>query len=282
MTRGLGHGFGLRTKHYPELLASGSPVPCVEAITENFLGRGGRPAALLERVRRDADVLLHGVSLSIGGTDPLREGYLVELRTLADAIGARVVSDHLCFGSFGGHQGHDLWPMPYTEDALDHLVERVSRTQDVLGRRIALENPSSYVEWSESSIPEHELLVALTDRADCDLLLDLNNVVVSAHNHGFDARAYVESLPIGRVVQYHLAGHSRREGYLFDDHGSAVPPEVWDLYEVAVARFGDVACIVEWDENVPTLEALSVETEKARDAAARVVGARRIGCAKVA
>ena len=148
MTLGLGHGFGLRTKHYPELLASGAPAPCVEAITENFLGRGGRPAAVLERVRRDSEVVLHGVSLSIGGTDPLATDYLDALRELAVEIDAAVVSDHLCFGTFGGHHGHDLWPMPCTEEALDHLVDRVGRVQDRLRRRIALENPSSYVEWT--------------------------------------------------------------------------------------------------------------------------------------
>ncbi len=269
MTPRLGHGFGLRTKHYPDLLSGGAPVPCVEAITENVLGRGGRPAAVLERVRRDAEIVLHGVSLSIGGTDPLPETYLDALRELADRFEVKVVSDHLCFGTFGGHHGHDLWPMPYTEEALDHLVERVLRVQDRLGRRIALENPSSYVAWTASSIPEHELLAALALRADCLLLLDVNNVVVSAHNHGFDARAYVEAIPASRVAQIHLAGHSVRDGYLFDDHGSRVPQGVWELYELAVDRFGDVTTIVEWDENVPSLAELTAEASMARVVAAR-------------
>lgn len=266
--RALGHGFGLRTKHYPELLEGGAPVPCVEAITENFLERGGRPAAVLERVRRDAEVLLHGVSLSIGGLDPLPMAYLRALRELAERFEVKVVSDHLCFGGFGGHLGHDLWPLPCTEEALEHVASRVRIVQDLLGRRIALENPSSYVAWAASSIPEQEFLAELTRRADCDVLLDLNNVVVSAHNVGFDPVAYVDGIPVGRVAQFHLAGHSRREGYLFDDHSGRVPPEVWALYQHAVVRFGDVACIVEWDEGVPPLGDLVREARAARAAAA--------------
>lgn len=268
------HGFGLRTKHYPHLLANGAPVPCVEAITENFLDRGGRPAAVLERVRRDSEVVLHGVSLSIGGTDALPLSYLDAVRELAGRVEATVVSDHLCFGTFGGHRGHDLWPMPYTEEALGHLVERIGRVQDRLGRRIALENPSSYVEWTASTIPEWELLAALAERADCQLLLDVNNVVVSAHNHGFDPLRYVYALPVDRVVQLHLAGHSQRHGYLFDDHGSAVPPSVWELYQAVVARFGDVRCIVEWDENVPSLEELTAEVQKSEAIAAEILSLR--------
>ncbi|MBS2014580.1 MAG: DUF692 domain-containing protein [Deltaproteobacteria bacterium] len=270
MSTFLGHGYGLRARHYPDLLEApaGLGVPCVEAITENFLGRGGRPAAILERARSEAEVVLHGVSLSIGSTDPLRLAYLDALRELAERVQAKVVSDHLCFGSVGGRFGHDLWPMPLTEEALDHVVERVSRVQERLGRRIALENPSSYLEWAASTIPEEEFLSEVVRRADSLVLLDLNNVYVSARNHGFDPLRYIEAIPRGRVAQFHLAGHSARDGYLFDDHGAAVSDPVWELYERAVRRFGDVTCIVEWDSNVPELHQLVAEAARARRRAA--------------
>jgi uncharacterized protein len=267
----LGHGFGLRTKHYPELLAAGAPAPCVEVVTENFLGRGGRPAAVLERVRQDSEVVLHGVSLSIGGIDPLDDAYLGALRELADRIDARVVSDHACFGGFGGHRGHDLWPLPFTEEAVSHVASRVRRVQDLLGRRIALENVSSYLSWSSSAMTEWAFLTEVAERADCHLLLDVNNVQVSAHNHGFDPVAYLEGLPRERIAQIHLAGHSERDGYLFDDHGSRVPDVVWALYERAVRMFGDVTSIVEWDENVPSLDRLREEAERARRVASEAL-----------
>lgn len=271
MSRSLGHGIGLRTKHYRELLERGSPVPCVEAITENFIGRGGRPRALLERVRRDAHVLLHGVSLSIGSTDPLRLDYVDALAELAREIDARVVSDHLCYASVAGHYGHDLWPVPLTEEALEHVVARVGRVQDRLRRRIALENPSTYVAWTASTIPEEEFLAEVARRAGCDLLLDLNNVHVSATNHAFDPRRYIETLPRDRVVQFHVAGHSVLPGgLLFDDHGSHVDGGVWALHRAAVERFGDVTCIVEWDDRIPTLDVLVAEAARARASVAEV------------
>ena len=213
-------------------------VDFVEAVTENFLGRGGRPRAVLERVRRDVPVALHGVSLSIGGVSPLNRDYLHALRALCDEISPAVVSDHLCFGTWGRHYGHDLWPLPYTDEALAHVVARVATVQDVLGRRLALENVSSYVTFADSQLSEWEFLSQVARRADCDLLLDINNVYVSAYNHGFTAERYIDAIPIDRVAQFHLAGHRDEGAYLLDDHGSVVPPPVWALHRRAVSRFG--------------------------------------------
>jgi uncharacterized protein (UPF0276 family) len=239
-------------------------VDVVEAVTENFLGRGGRPRAVLERVRRDVPVALHGVSLSIGGVSPLNGEYLRALRGLCDSIAPAIVSDHLCFGTWGAHYGHDLWPLPYTEEALAHVVGRVAEVQDRLGRRLALENVSSYVAFADSQLAEWDFLSEVARRADCDVLLDINNVYVSARNHGFDPAAYIEAIPIERVAQFHLAGHSDQGTHLLDDHGSQVPPPVWALHQIAVVRFGHVPTIVEWDEDVPSVETLTAEVTKAR------------------
>ena len=260
-----GHGFGLRVPHYPAIIEGGARgVDFVEAVTENFLGRGGRPRAVLERVRRDVPVALHGVSLSIGGVSPLNRDYLHALRALCDEISPAVVSDHLCFGTWGPHYGHDLWPLPYTEEALAHVVARVATVQDVLGRRLALENVSSYVTFADSQLSEWEFLSQVAHRADCYLLLDINNVYVSAYNHDFAAERYIDAIPTDRVAQFHLAGHRDQGAYLLDDHGSMVPPPVWALHRRAVSRFGPTPTIIEWDENVPSLDVLAAEVEKAR------------------
>lgn len=260
-----GHGFGLRVPHYAALIEHGvRGVDLVEAVTENFLGRGGRPRAVLERVRRDVPVALHGVSLSVGGTSPLNERYVEDLRALCAEIEPAIVSDHLCFGTFGRHYGHDLWPLPYTEEAVAHVAERVARVQDRLGRRLALENVSSYARYADNQLTEWEFLDAVTRRADCDILLDLNNVYVSARNLGFSAEHYLDVVPPNRIAQFHLAGHSDMGSHLLDDHGSAVPPPVWALHRRAVRRFGAAPTIIEWDENVPTLDRLELEVEDAR------------------
>ncbi|HEX2669823.1 MAG TPA: DUF692 domain-containing protein, partial [Polyangiaceae bacterium] len=215
-------GFGLRAQHYEAILSRGLHADIAEAISENFMGRGGRAFSVLERVRSDMPVALHGVSLSVGGVDPLSETYLTELAELATRIAAFSVSDHLCFGSFGGHYAHDLWPLPYTEEALAHVVERVKRVQDRLGRQLLLENVSSYVEYRASTLTEWEFIAEVASRADAAILLDLNNVFVSAKNHDFSAEKYLEALPRARVRQIHLAGHSDAGAYLFDDHGCPV------------------------------------------------------------
>lgn len=257
-------GFGLRALHYDEILSRRLRADFAEAISENFLERGGRAFSVLERVRADMPIALHGVSLSIGGIDPLSDAYLTKLGELSARIGAFSISDHLCFGSFGGHYAHDLWPLPYTEEALGHVVERVQRVQDRLGRQLMLENVSSYVQYRASTLDEWEFLAEVVTRADAGILLDLNNVFVSAMNHGFSAEMYLRALPKDRVRQIHLAGHSDAGDYLFDDHGSPVSPEVWRLYEQAIALFGALPTIVEWDEQLPELSVLEAEAERAR------------------
>jgi uncharacterized protein len=260
-------GFGLRVQHYDVILREGVRANLVEATSENFMGRGGRAFDVLERVRKDTPIALHGVSLSIGGLDPVSPSYLRELGELARRIEALSVSDHLCFGTFGGHYAHDLWPLPYTEEALLHVVERVQRVQDFLGRQLLLENVSSYVEYRSSTLSEWEFLSEVVTRADARILLDVNNVFVSAANHGFSALEYVRGLPAERVRQIHLAGHSQASGYLLDDHGSPVAEPVWQLYEEAIDHFGPVPTIIEWDERVPELAVLEAEAERAQNRA---------------
>lgn len=258
------HGFGLRVQHYAELLERGARADVCEALTENFMGRGGRPPAVLERLRRDLPITLHGVSLSIGAVDAIPEGYLEELAALCRRFEPLMVSDHVCFASVAGQRAYDLWPLPYTEEALDHVVNRVDFVQARLGRRLCLENVSSYVEYRASAMTECEFLAELCRRADCQLLLDVNNVFVSARNHGFAAEAFIDALPTSSVAQFHLAGHADLGTHLLDDHGSPVSDPVWRLYVHARRRFGPRPTIVEWDENVPSLQRLEQECERAR------------------
>ena len=264
MTPHLGHGIGLRTKHYPQLLDGTLRADWFEVISENFMIDGGRPLAVLERTREIAPVVLHGVSLSLGSVDPLNEGYLQRLRALAQRIEPAWISDHLCWGSLGGRHAHDLLPLPFTEEAVRHVAERVARVQDVLGRRILVENVSSYVAFAHSTMPEWEFVAAIAERADCGILLDVNNVHVSARNHGFAAERYVEGVPAERVGQIHLAGHSDLGTHLLDTHDGPVVDDVWRLYERVVARCGAVATLVEWDDHVPVADVVLAEAERAR------------------
>ena len=262
----LGHGIGLRPKHYGRFLAEAPPVDWVEAISENFLAPGGRPYAVLEKVRRDVPVVLHGVSLGIGSVDALDQRLLRGLRALADRVEPAYVSDHLCWGRHGGRYAHDLLPLPYTEEALAHVVSRVRQVQDALGRQILLENVSSYVAYASSSMPEWEFLARIAAEADCGILLDVNNVYVSARNQGFDPDAYLAGIPADRVGQFHLAGHSDHGTYLLDTHDAPVTDAVWQLYRSALGRFGRAPALVEWDDHVPELERLVEESERARAA----------------
>ena len=268
----LGHGVGLRPRHFGRWLSERPRVDWIEATSENYLGFGGRPYAVLEKVRADLPVVLHGVSLSIGATEPLDDRYLASLQRLVERIEPRLVTDHLCWGRHGGRYVHDLWPLPYTEEALAHVVERIARVQERLGRQIALENVSSYVAYRDSTMAEWEFLAAVAERADCGILLDVNNVHVSAHNHGFDPHAYLAHLPADRVVQIHLAGHEDKGTYLLDSHDAAVPEPVWNLYREAVARFGRVPTLVEWDDRIPELEVLVGESREAAAIETEVLG----------
>jgi uncharacterized protein (UPF0276 family) len=269
----LGHGVGLRAQHFSRVLDGTARVDWFEAISENFMIRGGRPLAVLERARAQAPLALHGVSLSLGSTDPLNETYLGELRALVDRFAPALVSDHLCWGSIGGHYAHDLLPLPYTEEALAHVVERTRRVQERLGRRILLENVSTYLTFTHSVMPEWEFLAEVAERADCGILLDVNNVYVSSVNHGFDPAAYVMALPADRIGQIHLAGHSDRGTHLLDTHDGPVVPAVWDLYRLAVRRFGPVSTLVEWDDRIPEWDVLCAEAERARTVEAEVTAA---------
>jgi uncharacterized protein (UPF0276 family) len=260
----LGHGVGLRTQHYPQVMDGSARADWCEAISENFMVRGGRPLAVLVRARAQAPVVLHGVSLSLGSTDPLNAAYLDELAALAHRIEPAWISDHLCWGSVGGHYAHDLLPLPFTEEALAHVARRVEMVQERLGRRILVENVSSYLTFTHATIPEWEFLATLAARADCGILLDVNNVYVSACNHGFDPAAYLAAMPAARVGQIHLAGHTDEGTHLLDTHVGPVPAPVWDLYRQALARCGRVSTLVEWDEEVPAFEVLAAEAAHAR------------------
>ena len=260
----LGFGAGLRAEHYPDVLEDPGPIEWFEALTENYFETGGRPLAILESLRRDRAVALHGVALSIGGVDPLDAHYLERLDALVRRVEPAIVSDHLCFSSVGGRQLYDLLPLPLTEECLEHVAQRVSRVQDRLGRRILLENPSSYVGWESSTIPEAEFLGALAQRADCGLLLDVNNVYVSCRNMALDPYAYIAALPSDRVGQIHLAGFEPRGEFLFDTHSRPVSPEVWALYAFAKAQIGSRSTMVEWDADIPSYERLCQEVAEAR------------------
>lgn len=259
----LGHGIGLRTKHFAEFLADVPKVDWVEVVTENFMADGGRPLAVLEKVRRDMPVVLHGVSLSIGSTDPLSERYLALLERLVARIDPAMVTDHLCWGSHGNRYLHDLFPLPYTDESLAHVVSRVEAVQERLGRRLLLENPSSYVAFADSTMTEWDFLSELARRADCGILLDINNVYVSARNFGFNALDYLSGIAPDRVGQFHLAGHSDKGRYLLDTHDEAVPPSVWELYRVALRRFGQVPSLVEWDDHIPPLDEVVAQSRRA-------------------
>jgi len=264
-----GFGLGLRPCHYDAILAGPQPIDWLEVITENYLVPGGKPLHYLERIRERFPVVMHGVSLSVGGTDPLDSGYLNDVRALASRIEPHWISDHLCWTGVEGQNLHDLLPLPYTEEALAWVVARVGQVQDALGRKILLENVSSYLTFHASELSEWEFLREVAQRADCDILLDINNVYVSSVNHGFDAVEYLRALPRPRVRQFHLAGHSDRGGHLIDTHDHPVIQPVWDLYAQALLLFGDVPTMIERDDNIPELPELLAELDMARAIAAR-------------
>jgi uncharacterized protein len=259
----LGVGVGLRTTHFGHILSQKPAVDWFEVLSENFMDTGGRPLYVLDQVAERYPIALHGVSLSIGSTDPLDREYLRKLKSLAQRTQAHWVSDHLCWTGVAGRNVHDLLPMPYTEEALRHTTERVRAVSEILERPLVLENPSSYVEFAASSMPEWEFLARLAEDADCGLLLDVNNVYVSAFNHRFDARTYIDAIPRDRVVQYHLAGHTNKGTHIIDTHSDHAVPGVWELYRRSVARTGLVATLYEWDDDIPSFEVVHAEALKA-------------------
>lgn len=260
----LGFGLGLRPDHYQDILSGQPAVDWFEIVSENYMVPGGRPLHFLDRIRERYPLVMHGVSLSIGSTDPLDMNYLRELKALAQRVQPRWISDHLCWTGVDGVNLHDLMPLPYTDEALMHVARRVRDVQDFLGRRLVLENVSSYVTYTHSQMQEWEFLAALTAEADCELLLDVNNVYVSSVNHGFDAASFLAAIPAHRVRQMHLAGHQRQGDILIDTHDQPVPDGVWDLYRNAVDRFPGVATMIERDGNIPALAELVAELDHAR------------------
>jgi len=260
----LGIGIGLRTVHFGHILENHPKIDWFEVLSENFLDTEGRPLHVLDQVAERYPVALHGVSLGIGNTDPLDREYLRKLKALAKRTRAHWVSDHLCWTGIAGRNVHDLLPMPYTEEALVHTIARVKAVSEILERPLVIENPSSYVEFAASSMPEWEFLARLGEDADCGLLLDVNNVYVSSFNHSFDPRTYVDAIPADRVVQFHVAGHTNKGTHILDTHSDFALQEVWELYRRAYARTGPTATLSEWDEDIPEFDVVHAEAQKAR------------------
>lgn len=264
-----GFGLGLRPVHYQDFLTRTVPVDFVEVISENFMVEGGRPLHMLDQMRERHPVILHGVSMSIGNPDGLDRDYLARLRRLADRVDPLWVSDHLCWTGTGGFNSHDLLPLPYSEESLTAVCANVAQAQDALGRPLLIENPSSYVTFRASEMSEWDFLAELSRRSGCELLLDVNNIFVSASNHGFDARTYLDAVPFERVRQIHLAGHSQGKTMLIDTHDHPVPDPVWALYDEACRRAGPVATMIERDDDIPPLDDLLAELDIARNRAAQ-------------
>ena len=261
----LGLGVGLRTTHFKYILDNEPDIDWFEIISENFMDSQGRPRYVLDQIARKYPIVMHGVSMSIGSTDDLNMPYLGKLKQLADDINARWVSDHVCWTGVAGVNAHDLLPIPYNEQSLKHVVERIRIVQDVLERPLVLENPSSYVTFDDSTMSEWEFIARMAEQADCGLLLDVNNVYVSCFNHDWDPVEFIRSIPSERVVQFHLAGHTNYETHLIDTHDHPVIQSVWELYQLAHQLTGGVSTLLEWDANIPEFQVLQAEVNKARN-----------------
>jgi uncharacterized protein (UPF0276 family) len=264
----LGFGLGLRPKHYPYIFEHQPKVDWFEVISENFMDTDGKPKRNLARIKELYPIVMHGVSMSIGNVDPLNSEYLKKLKALIDWVNPVWISDHLCWTGVAHQNTHDLLPLPYTDESLKHIVQRIKQVQDRLGRRISLENPSTYLEFKHSTIPEAEFIAAMAKEADCYLLLDVNNVYVTCFNHRLDPQKYLDALPLDRVLQIHLSGHSNKEHYIVDTHDDHVIDEVWNLYKYVLNRAGRVPnTMVEWDDHIPEFPVLYTELSKAKEAA---------------
>lgn len=259
-----GFGIGLRPNHYQDIVDTRPLVDWFEIISEDFMIDGGSPLYYLDQIRAQYPMAMHGVSLSIGSCDPLDQDYLQKLKLLADRIEPMWVSDHLCWTGVNGVNMHDLMPLPYTQECIDHVVQRVQQVQDYLNQQILLENVSSYVDYRQSEMTEWEFLTAIAEKADCLILLDINNVFVNAFNHQFNSIDYLNHLPKNRVKQFHLAGHDHCQTHIIDTHSRSIINSVWDLYEEAVKRFGAVATLVERDANIPSIPELLTELDQAK------------------
>ncbi len=260
----LGFGVGLRTKHYNHILKNWPQVDWFEIISENYMVDGGRPLFILDQILAHYPVVMHGVSLSIGTTDPLNKDYLKKLKKLIGRVQPKWVSDHLCWTGAKGHNLHDLLPLPYNEETIHHVAGRIQQVQDFLGRQILIENVSSYMEFCNSTMPEWAFLKAVVEESDCKILLDINNIYVSSVNHNFNPIDYLEGIPVNRVIQFHLAGHSDMKTHLLDTHDHPVKNDVWELYRYALNRFGSVSTMIERDDAIPPFPKLMTELEIAK------------------
>jgi len=272
----LGFGLGLRTEHYPHIIEQKPNVDWFEILTENYMVAGGKPLDYLDKIRNDYPIVMHGVSLSIGSTDRLDTRYLKNFKQLIQRVQPEWVSDHLCWTGVNGTNSHDLLPLPYNEETIAHVVQRVQQVQDFLGRRILLENLSSYVTYKDSEMSEWEFFNEIARRSDCHILLDINNIFVSAHNHQFNPVDYINGIDDDRVMQFHLAGHSYNGDMIIDTHDHAVCDPVWALYETALKRFGAVSTMIERDDNIPPFAQLRNELAIAEDIAARTLSAEAL------
>ncbi|MBS0287955.1 MAG: DUF692 domain-containing protein [Proteobacteria bacterium] len=266
----LGFGLGLRTDHYTDILETKPAIDWFEILTENYLVPGGKPLYYLDKIKEHYPIVMHGVSMSIGSTDPLNMDYLKQVKDLADRVQAKWVSDHLCWTGVQHKNMHDLLPLPYTEEALKHVVNNIKIVQDFLGRQLLIENPSTYLCFSSSTMTEWEFIGEMVAQADCLLLLDINNIYVSAFNHGFSAQEYLNAIPKNRVQQFHLAGHTNNGDHIIDTHDHPVIDSVWDLYAQALKLYGPVSTMIERDDHIPALPVLLKELDHAKKIAQSV------------
>ena len=273
MNASLGFGLGLRVPHFEHVLKHKPPVDWFEVLSENYMVAGGKPRYYLHKIREHYPMVMHGVSLSIGSTDPLDYDYLKKLKTLANEVQPEWISDHLCWTKCHQVNSHDLLPLPYNEETVQHVAARISQVQEFLGRRLLMENLSSYLTYNASEMTEWDFLTAIAEQADCLILLDINNIYVSACNHGFRGETYLDAISPERVQQFHLAGHTHQGDFLIDTHDQPVPDPVWDLYATALRRFGSVATMIERDDNIPPFDELLTELGQARMLAHKTLAA---------
>lgn len=260
-----GIGIGLRSCHYQDILQQWPDIAWLEILSDNYLVQGGPVLDNLLRICEHYPVAMHSVGMSLGSTDPINFDYLHKLRELAQLVKPAIISDHLCWVSQQQQYHHELLPLPYTEEAIQHVAGRIQTIQDFFGQQLVIENASSYLTYTDSQMSEWEFLAAIAEQADCFILLDINNIYVSSQNHGFDPYHYINALDSKRIAQFHLAGYEQQDNYLLDSHGAAVYPPVWQLYRYALQRFGDVPTLIEWDNNIPPLSVLLAEAAKAED-----------------
>ena len=268
--KNIGFGLGLRTAHYQHVLEHNPDVDWFEVHSENFMVAGGKPKYYLHAIRENYPIVLHGVSMSIGSTDPLDFEYLKKLKTLVAEVQPEWISDHFCWTSVGDINSHDLLPMPYNEESIQHLVDRITQVQDFMGRKILFENVSSYLTYKNSEMEEWEFISEIVKRADCKILLDINNIYVSSRNHGFSPHEFLNGIDPQCVQQFHLAGHQDYGDYVIDTHDHDVPDSVWDLYADAWKRFGPVSTMIERDDNIPEFSELVAEMNHAKEIAQTV------------